>query len=120
MGLIAFLIVGLIAGWLAGKLVKGGGFGLTERGRQSSMFDVVVAVDGHPALNDCLTAEGRCHRAPHCAAHRVWATAQAQVIATLRAARIDVLAAESARLTAAGTPGCSVPPAEPVAMVWGG
>lgn len=28
MGIIWFLIVGLVAGWLAGVLVKGGGFGL--------------------------------------------------------------------------------------------
>jgi len=28
MGLFWFLIVGLVAGWLAGVLVKGGGFGL--------------------------------------------------------------------------------------------
>ncbi len=28
MSLFWFLIVGVIAGWLAGKLVKGGGFGL--------------------------------------------------------------------------------------------
>ena len=27
-GLIAFLFIGAIAGWLAGKLMKGGGFGL--------------------------------------------------------------------------------------------
>lgn len=27
-GLIAFLIIGAIAGWLAGTLMKGGGFGL--------------------------------------------------------------------------------------------
>ena len=28
MGLIWFLVVGVVAGWLAGVLVKGGGFGL--------------------------------------------------------------------------------------------
>lgn len=28
MNLLWFLVVGVIAGWLAGKLVKGGGFGL--------------------------------------------------------------------------------------------
>ncbi|RIK67912.1 MAG: GlsB/YeaQ/YmgE family stress response membrane protein [Planctomycetota bacterium] len=28
MSLISFLIVGVVAGWLAGHLVKGGGFGL--------------------------------------------------------------------------------------------
>ena len=38
MGLIAFLIVGLVAGWLAGVLVKGGGFGLVG--------DLVVGVIG--------------------------------------------------------------------------
>ena len=28
MGIIGFLIIGLIAGWLAGKIMRGGGFGL--------------------------------------------------------------------------------------------
>jgi uncharacterized membrane protein YeaQ/YmgE (transglycosylase-associated protein family) len=27
-GLIAFLIIGMVAGWLAGKIMRGGGFGL--------------------------------------------------------------------------------------------
>lgn len=38
MNIIWFLIVGLVAGWLAGVLVKGGGFGLTG--------DLVVGVIG--------------------------------------------------------------------------
>jgi len=38
MGVLWFLIVGLIAGWLAGVLVKGGGFGL--------IGDLVVGVIG--------------------------------------------------------------------------
>jgi uncharacterized membrane protein YeaQ/YmgE (transglycosylase-associated protein family) len=38
MNLLWFLIVGLIAGWLAGQLVKGGGFGL--------IGDLVVGVVG--------------------------------------------------------------------------
>jgi uncharacterized membrane protein YeaQ/YmgE (transglycosylase-associated protein family) len=37
-GLIAWLIIGVIAGWLAGMLVKGGGFGL--------IGDIVVGVIG--------------------------------------------------------------------------
>jgi len=28
MSIIAFLLIGVIAGWLAGKIMKGGGFGL--------------------------------------------------------------------------------------------
>jgi uncharacterized membrane protein YeaQ/YmgE (transglycosylase-associated protein family) len=38
MNFIWFLIVGLVAGWLAGKLVKGGGFGLVG--------DLIVGVVG--------------------------------------------------------------------------
>ena len=38
MSLLWFLIVGLVAGWLAGMLVKGGGFGL--------IGDLVVGVIG--------------------------------------------------------------------------
>ena len=38
MGLLWFLLVGLVAGWLAGVLVKGGGFGLVG--------DLVVGVIG--------------------------------------------------------------------------
>jgi uncharacterized membrane protein YeaQ/YmgE (transglycosylase-associated protein family) len=38
MSLLWFLIVGIVAGWLAGKLVKGGGFGL--------LGDLVVGIVG--------------------------------------------------------------------------
>lgn len=37
-GLITILVVGLIAGWLAGKLVRGGGFGL--------IGDIIIGVIG--------------------------------------------------------------------------
>jgi uncharacterized membrane protein YeaQ/YmgE (transglycosylase-associated protein family) len=37
-GLIAWLVIGAIAGWLAGSLVKGGGFGL--------LGDIVVGILG--------------------------------------------------------------------------
>jgi uncharacterized membrane protein YeaQ/YmgE (transglycosylase-associated protein family) len=38
MGFIAWLIVGAIAGWLAGVLVKGGGFGV--------LVDIIVGIVG--------------------------------------------------------------------------
>lgn len=37
-GLIAWLIIGAVAGWLAGILVKGGGFGL--------IVDIIVGIVG--------------------------------------------------------------------------
>ena len=38
MGFIWFILIGLVAGWLAGRLVKGGGFGVVG--------DIVVGVLG--------------------------------------------------------------------------
>jgi uncharacterized membrane protein YeaQ/YmgE (transglycosylase-associated protein family) len=38
MGIIASLIIGAIAGWLAGVLVKGGGFGI--------LVDIIVGIVG--------------------------------------------------------------------------
>ena len=38
MGILAWLVVGLIAGWLAGQVMKGGGYGLVG--------DIVVGVIG--------------------------------------------------------------------------
>lgn len=36
MSFLWFLIVGLVAGWLAGTLVKGGGFGILGSNRNSN------------------------------------------------------------------------------------
>jgi uncharacterized membrane protein YeaQ/YmgE (transglycosylase-associated protein family) len=38
MGLIWFLVIGLVAGWLAGQVMKGGGFGV--------IGDIIVGVIG--------------------------------------------------------------------------
>jgi uncharacterized membrane protein YeaQ/YmgE (transglycosylase-associated protein family) len=38
MGILSWIVVGLIAGWLAGMVVKGGGFGL--------IVDIIVGVVG--------------------------------------------------------------------------
>jgi uncharacterized membrane protein YeaQ/YmgE (transglycosylase-associated protein family) len=46
MSLIGFLIVGLIAGWLAGRLMSGGGFGLVG----NIVLGVVGAVVGGHVL----------------------------------------------------------------------
>jgi uncharacterized membrane protein YeaQ/YmgE (transglycosylase-associated protein family) len=38
MGIIAWIIVGLIAGWLAGKVMKGGGYGV--------LVDIILGILG--------------------------------------------------------------------------
>lgn len=88
------------SGLVTSRRGKRGGFGLTARGRDGSMFDVLVAIEGPLALNDCLSPDTPCIRAPYCAAHLVWQQAQAQVIQVLRAARIELLAATARRLAA--------------------
>ena len=85
---------------VASRRGKGGGFTITARGRQSSMYDVVVAIAGEMPLNECLSVSHRCRHAPGCAAHRVWGMAQSQVVGVLRAAKISELATENARVAA--------------------
>jgi len=43
--LIIWLIVGAVAGWLAGMVVKGGGFGL--------IGDIIVGMSAHSSLAGC-------------------------------------------------------------------
>lgn len=38
MGILSWIVVGLIAGWLAGKVMKGGGFGL--------IGDIIIGIVG--------------------------------------------------------------------------
>jgi uncharacterized membrane protein YeaQ/YmgE (transglycosylase-associated protein family) len=38
MGLIYWIVVGLIAGWLAGQMMKGGGYGV--------LFDIILGIVG--------------------------------------------------------------------------
>lgn len=68
-----------------------GGYELTPLARNSSVLDVVEAVDGLPLLNACVLSGG-CHRAPACAAHPVWHQAQERMREVLAGARIVDLA----------------------------
>ena len=58
------------------------------------MYDVIVAIDGPIAMNECIGPEGHCSRAHSCAAHRVWGVAQSQVVGILKAAEIGALVVE--------------------------
>jgi Rrf2 family protein len=68
-----------------------GGYELTPRARESSVLDVVEAVNGLPLLNTCALS-GRCHRSPSCPAHPVWRQAQERMREVLAGARIADLA----------------------------
>jgi len=82
------------AGLVASRRGKRGGFELVERGRQSSLMEILAALDGVPDLNVCLL-DGGCHRKTWCAAHLVWVEAQEKMREVLTGATLQRLARES-------------------------
>lgn len=79
---------------------KAGGYELTARARQSSVLDVVEAIDGEPLSNACVISGG-CHRSPACPAHPIWLKAQACLRDVLGSARIADLAIADAQAASA-------------------
>lgn len=79
-------------GLLVSHRGQAGGFEVSARGRESSMLEVIEAVDGPIRLNVCLTPEKSCPRKFWCPAHPVWARAQEAMLEVLEAAMIRDLA----------------------------
>ncbi len=71
-----------------------GGFELPEVHRQSSVLQVVEAIEGPMRLNVCLTANAACDRVAWCPAHPVWVKAQRAMAEVLANACIGDLARE--------------------------
>lgn len=83
------------AGLLLSQRGQAGGFEISERGRQSSMRDVIEAIDGPIRLNLCLGSDDACPRRDWCVAHPVWVKAQEAMLDVLERARIQDLALAS-------------------------
>jgi Rrf2 family protein len=79
-----------------------GGFELPEPNRGISVLEVVEAVEGPLRLNLCLTGPNHCPRQPACAAHGVWAEAQAAMEGVLKRVSLLDLARESAAIRGPG------------------
>ena len=67
MGILTWIIVGLIAGWLAGKVMKGGGYGV--------LVDIILGIlggvlGGWNLWNARSLARRRNHRLHHCGIRR--------------------------------------------------
>jgi Rrf2 family protein len=75
---------------------QSGGFEILPKGRQASMLDVIVAVDGPLYLNVCLISGDACAREKWCVAHPVWVKAQQAMLDVLSSAVIGEMALESA------------------------
>jgi Rrf2 family protein len=72
-----------------------GGFELPRARRNSTVLDVVEAIEGPLRLNICLGSDTACERQANCPSHRVWEGAQEALASVLRGASIEALARES-------------------------
>lgn len=59
------------------------------------MLEIIEAVDGKIALNQCLLRDGACQRSSWCAAHMVWREAQEAMLKVLARATVAELAERS-------------------------
>ena len=77
-----------------------GGFCLARPASEISLRQVIEALHGPISLNRCLDIREGCEHSETCAVASVLRKAQAQLLETLDAATLDVLAAESLALQA--------------------
>jgi len=84
------------AGLISSRRGQTGGFEISPDGRQSSMREVIEAIDGPLRLNLCLTAGRACNRKAWCPAHPIWVIAQEAMLDVLSTALIADLVANGA------------------------
>jgi len=83
------------AGLITSRRGQAGGFRITPRGRDSSMREVIEAVDGPICLNVCLAHGPSCTRKAQCPAHPVWARAQRALFDVLSSVTVATMAAQA-------------------------
>lgn len=83
------------AGLISSQRGQSGGFRITPRGRQTSMREVIEAIDGVICLNICLMHGRSCPRKARCPAHPVWVRAQQAMLQVLSNASIAAMAAQA-------------------------
>jgi len=72
-----------------------GGFVLSKRPADISLLEVVETMIGEIQLNGCIARPSGCKDSDHCAVHRVWGKARAQLRATLRQVSFEQLIGET-------------------------
>lgn len=102
----AFLgkIVGSLAraGILTTRRGVGGGIALARTPDSLTLLEVVEAVQGPLAINQCLTHPGACDRQTNCYVAPIWHKAQDDLRAALNVSLADVISAGDAAHPAAG------------------
>ncbi len=80
------------AGLVQSRRGRSGGFEILPAGRNATIKSVVEAIDGPIRLNLCIAPGDVCGRKEGCAAHIVWARAQAMLVRLLSSESIASLA----------------------------
>ncbi len=73
----------IIAGLVTSQRGASGGITLAKPPHRISLREVIEAVEGPFALNECLGEAGACSRKPHCKVHPVWIRAQQALLREL-------------------------------------
>jgi Rrf2 family protein len=94
-----------LRGMVTSNRGRGGGFQLAVDAEDTSLLQVVEAIEGPLQINLCLPGELSCDRKSWCAVHPVWNEAQAALKQVLASVSIARMARESAaNLAAAENP----------------
>jgi len=92
-----------LRGMVTSNRGRGGGFQLAVDAEETSLLQVVEAIEGPLQINLCLPGELTCDRKSWCAVHPVWNEAQAALKQVLASVSIARMSREStANLAAAG------------------
>ena len=73
----------------------GGGFLLARTAADTTLLQVIEAVEGRLAINLCLMADRHCHRVDFCPVHAVWCEAQQAMANVLLHATMAELGAQA-------------------------
>lgn len=76
----------------------GGGFSLLKPAGEITLRQIIEAVEGDIALNECLVHKDACKRVGTCPAHKIWKEAQEQLLKVLDKANLADLARDAAAL----------------------
>jgi len=78
-----------IAGLIHTSRGAHGGVVLSRPAAEISLLEVIEAIDGPIALNECTVAPGNCEKAGDCPLHDIWQETQDELVAKLRSTRFD-------------------------------
>jgi len=79
-----------IAGLIHTSRGAHGGIVLSRPASEISLLEVIEAIDGPIALNECTVSPGNCDNAEVCPLHDIWQETQDQLVARLRNTKFNL------------------------------